>query len=80
MVIIKSLIMKVVSIVIQRPLNPAYTVVKDKFQSRTLNVSEKILWPGELLSCQCRLHVPEKPEVRNQKVPNQDCKADWILE
>jgi hypothetical protein len=68
--------MEVVSIVIQHLLNPLYPVAKDEFQFRPmnftqkfLNVSEKILWHGELLSCQCHLHVPEKPEVINQKVP-----------
>jgi hypothetical protein len=51
-------------------------VVKDEFQFRPLNftykllnVNEKILWSGEPLSCQCRLHVPKKPNVGNQKVP-----------
>jgi hypothetical protein len=71
MVIIEGLVMKVVSMVIQHPLNPLYPAAKDEFQFRPLNVtqkllnaSEKILWPEELFFCQCRLHVPEKPEVR----------------
>jgi hypothetical protein len=71
MVTIEGLLMEVVSIVIQHPLNPLYPVVKDKFLFRPLNstqefldASEKILWSGELLSCQCPLHVLEKPEVR----------------
>jgi hypothetical protein len=87
MVIIKGLLMEVVSIVIQRPLTLLYPVVKDGFQFRRpdftqkfLNASEKILWPGELLSCQCRLLVPEKPEVRSRKVPSQNCKAEGVLE
>jgi hypothetical protein len=63
--------MEVVSIVIQHPLNQLYPMVKGEFQFRPLiviqkflNASEKILWPGELLSHQPRIHVPEKPEVR----------------
>jgi hypothetical protein len=71
MMIIEDLPMDVVSIVIQHPWNPLYPVVKDEFQFRHLNfiqkflsASEKILRPGEPLSCQCRFHVPEKPEVR----------------
>jgi hypothetical protein len=75
MVIIEGLLMKVVSIVIQHPLNPLYSVVKDKFQFRSLNftqkilnASEKILWPRELLSCQCCLHVREKPEAKTYQV------------
>jgi hypothetical protein len=69
MVIIKGLHMEGVSIVIQHPVNPHYPMVKDEFQFRPLNfiqkflnASEKILWPGELLFSQCRLHVPEKSE------------------
>jgi hypothetical protein len=57
MVVIEGLLMEVVSIVVQHPLNPLYPVVKDEFQFRCLNftqkelnASEKILWPGELLS------------------------------
>jgi hypothetical protein len=67
--------MEVVSIVIQRPLNPRAPVVKNEFEfiplnftQKLLNASEKILWSGELLSCQFRLHVPEKPEVRRCQV------------
>jgi hypothetical protein len=52
-------------------LNPPSPVVKDEFQFRPLNftqkflnTSEKILWPGELLSCQFHPHVPEMPEVK----------------
>jgi hypothetical protein len=78
-------IMEVVSVVVQQALNPFYPVVKDKLQFRPLNftqtflnASEKILWSAELLSCQCRLHVPRK--ARSQKVPSQDCEADGILE
>jgi hypothetical protein len=62
MIIIEALLMEMVSIVIQYPLNPLYPVVKDEFQLRPLNVtqkflntSEKILWPGELLSCSLKL-------------------------
>jgi hypothetical protein len=69
MVILEGLFMEVISIVIQHPLNPLYPVVKDEFQFRPLNftqkflnASEKILWPGELLFCLCRVHVLEKPE------------------
>jgi hypothetical protein len=86
MAIREGLLMEMVSIVIQHPWNPLYPVVKDEFQFRPLNftkkflnVSEKIFWPEELLSCQYRLHVPEKPEVRSQNVPSQDCKADQVL-
>jgi hypothetical protein len=67
--IMEGLLMEVVSIVIKHPLNQLYPVVKDKFQfgplnftQKFLNANEKILWPRELLSCQCRFHVPEKPE------------------
>jgi hypothetical protein len=87
MVIRESLLMEIVSIVIQHPLNPLDPVVKDEFQFRPLNftqkflyASEKILWPWLLLSCQCRLHVSEKPEARSQKVPSQDCQTDGVLE
>jgi hypothetical protein len=55
--------------------NPPNPVVKDEFQFRPLiftqkfvNASEKILWPGKLLLCQCHLHVPENPEVRRCQV------------
>jgi hypothetical protein len=68
MVKVKSLLMEAISIVIQESLNPLCPVVKDELQFRSLNfthkflnVSEKIVWSGELLP---RLHVPEKPEVR----------------
>jgi hypothetical protein len=74
-VIIDGLLMEIVSIVIQHPLHPLYPVAEDEFQFRPLsfiqkflNTSEKILWSGELLSCQCRPHVPEKPEVRRCQV------------
>jgi hypothetical protein len=87
MVTIEGLFIEVVSIVIQHPLNPLYPVAKDEFQFRPvnciqkgLNASAKILWPGDLLSCQCRIHMPEKPEVRSHKVPSQNCKADEVLE
>jgi hypothetical protein len=67
--------MEIVSIVVQHPLDPLYAVVKDEFQFRPMNftqkfpnASEKILWPGELLSYQCRIHVPEKPEARRCQV------------
>jgi hypothetical protein len=68
MMIIECLFMEVVSILIQHPLNLLYPVVKDKFPQKFLNANEKILWPGELLSCQYRLHVFEKPEVRKCQV------------
>jgi hypothetical protein len=75
MVIIEGLLMEVVSILIQHPLNPLYPVVKDEFQfkplnftQKFLNTSQKILWPGELFFSQCRLHVPEKPEVKRCQV------------
>jgi hypothetical protein len=87
MVIMDDLFMEIVPIIIQHLLNPVCPVVKDEFQFRPLsftqkflNASEKIFWPGELLSCQCRLHVPEKPEARSEKVLSQDCKADEVLE
>jgi hypothetical protein len=60
MVILRGLFMEVVSIVLQSPLKQLYLVVRDGFQFRTLNftqkflnANEKILWPGELLSCLC---------------------------
>jgi hypothetical protein len=81
MVIIEGLVMEVVSIGIQHPLNPLYPMVKDDFQFKPLNFTqqflkpvEKILWPGELLSCQCNLHVSEKPEVRRCQVRT----ARWV--
>jgi hypothetical protein len=87
MVIREGLLMEAVFIIIQNPLNPLYPVVKDEFQFRLLNftqkfldASEKILWPRELLSCQCRLHVPEKPEARTQTVPSQDLKVGRVVE
>jgi hypothetical protein len=58
MMTIKALFMEVVSIVIQHPLNQLYPVVKDEFQFRHMNftqkfpnASEKIPWLGELLFC-----------------------------
>jgi hypothetical protein len=67
--------MGVVSIVIQDPLNPLYPAMKDEFQFEPLNFTQKflnstakVLCPGKLLSCQCPLHVPEKPEVRRCQV------------
>jgi hypothetical protein len=67
-VVIEGLVMEIVSIVIHHPLNTSYPVVKDEFQfiplkftRKFVNDTEKIFWPGELLSCQCCLHVPEKP-------------------
>jgi hypothetical protein len=67
--------MEVVFIVIQHPLNALYPVVKGEFQfkplnftQKFLNASEKILWPGALLSCQCRSYVPEKSEIRRFQV------------
>jgi hypothetical protein len=75
MVIIKGLFIEVVFIAIQHSLNSLYLAVKDGFQFRhlnftqkLLNASEKTIWPRELLSCQCRLHVPEKLEVRRCQV------------
>jgi hypothetical protein len=69
-VTIEGLLVEIISIVIQRPSNPLYPVVKDEFQftllnftQKLLNTSEKILRPGELLFCQYRLHAPEKPEI-----------------
>jgi hypothetical protein len=71
MVPMEGIFMGVISIVIQHSLNRLYSVVKDKFQFRPLNftqkflnASEKIVWPGKLLACQCSPHMPEKPEVR----------------
>jgi hypothetical protein len=71
MVIIKELLMEIVSIIIQHPLNLLYLLVKDEFQfkpvdftPKCLNAIDKILWLDKLLPCQCRLHVSEKPEVR----------------
>jgi hypothetical protein len=68
-------IIEIVSIIIRCPLQPVYPVVKDELQFRPLdfaqkflNASEKIPWSGELLFYQCRLHVPEKPEVRRCQV------------
>jgi hypothetical protein len=53
MVIRKGLLIEIVSMVIEHILNLLYPVVKDQFQFRPLNftqkflnVSEKILWPG----------------------------------
>jgi hypothetical protein len=61
MVIIDGLLIKVISIILQYPLNPLYPVVKDEFQFRSLNFTqkylngnEKILWPGGLSFC----HAP----------------------
>jgi hypothetical protein len=75
MLIKEGIFMEIVSIVIQQSLNPLYPLVKDEFQFRPLNFTEKflnasakILWPRELLSCRCRLHVPEKPEIRRCQV------------
>jgi hypothetical protein len=74
MVIIESLFMEVISIVIQYPLNPLYPVAKDKFRSKPLNytqkflnVSDKILLPGKLLSCQCRVHLSENQNSKCAK-------------
>jgi hypothetical protein len=57
MVSTEGLLMEAVSIVIQHPLNSLYPVVKDELQftllnftQKLLNASEKILWPGEVLS------------------------------
>jgi hypothetical protein len=75
MVIIEGLLMAVFSIIIQHPLNLLYPVVKDEFQFRPLNftqkflnASEKILCPEELMSFRCRFHVPEKPEIKRYQV------------
>jgi hypothetical protein len=58
MVVRECLLTEIVSIVMQHALNPLYPVVKDEFQFRPLNFSqkfvnatEKSLWPRELLSC-----------------------------
>jgi hypothetical protein len=71
MVVIEGLLMEAISIVIQYLLNPLYPVVKDKFQfkplnftQKVLNASEKIVWPRELLPWHCRFHIPEKPKPR----------------
>jgi hypothetical protein len=71
MVITEDLLVEVVSIVTQHPLNRLDPVVKDEFQFRLvkvtqkfLNARRKILSPGELLSCRCRVYVPKKSEVR----------------
>jgi hypothetical protein len=83
MVIREGLFMEVVTMVIQHLLNTLYPVVKDEFQFRPLdftqkflNARERILWPGKLLSYQCHFYVPEKPKVRRC----QDYKADGVLE
>jgi hypothetical protein len=81
--------MEIVSIVIQHPLNAVDPVVKGEFQFRLLkvtqeflNASKKIFWPGELLSCQCRLHVPERTEVRTVRrmgYPNNQIFSEKVL-
>jgi hypothetical protein len=82
MVIIECLLMEVVSIAIQHPLHSLYPVVKDEFQFRSLNftqkflnASEKILWPGECCPANAAFICP-----KSQNVPSQDCKADEGLE
>jgi hypothetical protein len=50
MVIIEGLLIKVVFNVIQHPLNPLYPVVKDEFQFRPLNVTQKFLNASEKIS------------------------------
>jgi hypothetical protein len=40
-VIIEGLLTEVVSIAVQHPLNPFYLVVKDEFQFRPLNFTQK---------------------------------------
>jgi hypothetical protein len=87
MMVIEDLLMQAISIVIQQQhsLNSLYQLMKDEFQFRPLNFTQEvlnaneILWPEKLLSCQYRVHVLEKPEVRSRKVPSQDCKMDkWM--
>jgi hypothetical protein len=80
MVVIEGLLMEVVSIIIQHPSNPVYPVVKDEFQFRLLNLTqkfmnarEKILWPrGTVVlpmppSC-IRKTKNQKPELRRCEV------------
>jgi hypothetical protein len=81
MVMMEDLLMEVVTIIIQHLSNAFDIVVEDIFQFRPLNFIQKrlnsikkIYWRSELLSCQCALHVIEKPEVR--KWPSQDDKPD----
>jgi hypothetical protein len=83
----EGLLMEIFSIVVQHSLIPLYPVMKIEFQFRPLNftqkflnASDKILWPGALLLCQGCLPVPEKPEIKRQKMPSQDCKADGVPE
>jgi hypothetical protein len=69
MVIIEDLLMEVVSIVIQYPLNPLYPVVKDEFQFRRLDFAQTFL--PVPLSC--------TRKTKNQKVPSQDCETNGVL-
>jgi hypothetical protein len=47
MVTREDLITEVVSIVIQHPLNPLYPVVKDEFQFRPMNFTQKFMNASE---------------------------------
>jgi hypothetical protein len=47
MMIIEDLLMEVVSIIIQHPLNPLYPVVKEEFQFKPLNFIQKFLKASE---------------------------------
>jgi hypothetical protein len=74
MTTIEGLLMEITFIVIQGPLNRLYQVVKDEFQFRPLNftqkflnASEKILWPGELLFFQYCLHVSKNQKSEGAK-------------
>jgi hypothetical protein len=76
MVIIEGLLMEVVSIVVRHPLNPLCPVVKDKFQFRPLNCTQKFLnsrmrerrssGPGSCCSASTAF-VYQKPEARSQR-------------
>jgi hypothetical protein len=79
LVIIDGLLMEMVSIIIQYPLNPLDPVVKDEFQFRPLNLtqktlsaSEKIFWSGELLFARAGSNVNEKFSYR--AIPANDSK------
>jgi hypothetical protein len=37
------------------------------FTQKFMNASEKVLWPRELLSCQCSLHLPENRKSESAK-------------
>jgi hypothetical protein len=50
MMIIEGLLIEIVSIVIQHPLNPLGPVVKEEFQFRPLNFTQKFLNTSEKIS------------------------------